>query len=189
MSWTSLSFCSNFGGVRVFWREALLFYGVGSLLSVSLWRRFLFHGVARGKRRVANGAGGALFVDSIGCTRPSSSQWSFGSRGVTGSSANLMEHRSFQRVSSAIVFNILNIRHKPYNCRKQQILLLLLCCLNGSLKESPCWMPRANPRRNVLEGSRNVRVAGNIPRKSSFVLVLTYGTNNKVAIVWWKQAT
>lgn len=97
-------------------------------------------------------------------------QFKFGSRGEIGSSANLMEQRSFHQVP-LIVLNKSNIRHKRDNCRKQQILLLLLCCLNGSLKESRCWirMPGLRPRRNVLRGTRNATGVRNIPRKSLLI--------------------
>lgn len=54
-----------------------------------------------------------------------------------GSSAHLMEQRSSDQVSPAVL-NKLNIRHLRDHCRKQQILLLLLCCLNGSSKENRC---------------------------------------------------
>lgn len=82
-----------------------------------------------------------------------------------------MEYRSFEQVSSTIVLNKSNIRHKRDNCRKTQILLLLLCCLNGSLKESPCWTPTPRVRlgRNVLEGGQNAMDVVNISCKSEFL--------------------
>lgn len=93
-----------------------------------------------------------------------------GSRGTYSSPANLMEQRSFEQVPSTIILNTSIISHKRDSCRKQQILLLLLCCLNGSLKESRCWTQRsrASYRRNALEGGLSVMDVGNIPRKFSF---------------------
>lgn len=101
------------------------------------------------------------------------SLWQVGSRGEIGSSVNLMEQRSFGRVSQNVL-NKSNIRHN--NCRKQQILLLLLCCLNGSSKESRCWTRRRRVAfdlpSNVLEGNRNA-LAGNISRELETKTYLT----------------
>lgn len=109
-----------------------LFYGDTGALTYRLWRCGLL--VLRG----TEGAGLVAIFVSIAARFALPFQFKLGCRSEIGSSANLMEHRSFQQVPPATVLNISNIRHKRDNCRKQQILLLLLCCLNGSLKESRC---------------------------------------------------
>lgn len=112
------------------------------------------------------------------------SVWQVGSRGEIGSSVNLMEQRSFGRVSQNVL-NKSNIRHN--NCRKQQILLLLLCCLNGSSKESRCWTRRRRVAfdlpSNVLEGNRNA-LAGNISRELKTKTYLTVWSLCYIICLW-----
>lgn len=122
-------------------------------------------GASRGKR-------GAAFT----AERPYSfqhSQCKSGATGTPGSSANLMEQRSFEQALSVINKTI---HHQRDHRRKQQILLLLLCCLNGSLKESRCWTRRRRRRqRNVLEGVRNVTtVAAQNTRRKSLLPMLCF---------------
>lgn len=129
--------------------------------------------LARGSERRA-GRGGvcrkALLIRSSGRTRwlsPVTSSTASLAVKVEPPSANLMEH-SFEVYP--IVFKS-NIRDKRDSC-KQQILLLLLCCLNGSLEDSLCWARGVRRRRNVLEGVPNAMTLLNILRKFGVLHIL-----------------